>query len=150
MLRHISISQNEQKSKQGNNMEEIFKVIEKEGQQKVSARDLYKFLESKERFTVWITRQFEYGFTENVDYVGCIEINTLANQGLTDYALTLDCAKHISMMQKSDKGMQARKYFIEFEKTYKNNLAPYTLVEALQLALNQAILIEKRQNILNG
>jgi hypothetical protein len=33
MLRHISISQNEQKSKQGNNMEEIFKVIEKEGQQ---------------------------------------------------------------------------------------------------------------------
>ena len=111
---------------------------------------MYKFLESKERFTVWITRQFEYGFIENVDYVGCKEFNTLANQELTDYALTLDCAKHISMMQKSDKGMQARKYFIEFEKTYKNKLAPNTLVEALQLALNKAILIEKRQNNLIG
>lgn len=126
----------------------IIKVTEKEGQQIVSARELHKFLECTERFSNWIDRQFQYGFIENVDYVGCKEFNTLANQELEDYALTLDCAKHISMMQKSDKGMQARTYFIETEKKYKS-LAPRTLKEALILALEQQETIEKQQLLLN-
>ena len=92
---------------------------------------------------------FKYGFVENIDYQCLIKNVQMPNGGVRqiigDYALTLDCAKHISMMQKNDKGMQARKYFIEFEKTYKNKLVPNNLIEALQLALNQAIRIEEQQ-----
>jgi anti-repressor protein len=86
------------------------------GQQVVSARDLHKFLEASERFINWMQRNLQYGFEENVDYLGCKQFNTLANQELIDYALTLDCAKEISMLQRSDKGKQARLYFIECER----------------------------------
>ena len=61
-------------------------------------------------------RQFQYGFEENVDYLGCKVFNTLAKQEVQEYYLSLDCAKEISMIQKSEKGKQARKYFIECEK----------------------------------
>jgi phage anti-repressor protein len=50
------------------------------------------------------------------DYAGCKVFNALANQDLTEYALTLDMAKEISMIQRSDKGKQARQYFIACEK----------------------------------
>ena len=47
----------------------------------------------------WVHRMLEYGFAEGVDFVGCKLFNTLANQELTDYALTIDCAKEIAMLQ---------------------------------------------------
>ncbi len=94
-------------------MENLIKITEKDGKQAVSARELHKFFEVTERFQSWFERQVQYGFIESVDYVGCKEFNTLANQELKDYALTIDCAKEISMLQKSNKGKQARQYFIE-------------------------------------
>ena len=113
-------------------MNELIKVTESNGNQAVSARDLYKFLEASERFANWIERQFQYGFIENVDYIGCKEFNTLANQYLNDFALTIDCAKEISMLQKNDKGKIARQYFIEVEKKYKQNNLPTSYLDALK------------------
>lgn len=63
----------------------------------------------------------QYGFVENVDYVGCKVFNALANQELQDHTLTLDMAKEISMIQRNDKGKQARQYFIQVEKQYKQD-----------------------------
>ncbi|TWP29353.1 hypothetical protein ETU08_07580 [Apibacter muscae] len=100
-------------------MQELVKITEKNGKQAVSARELHTFLEAKERFGNWIKRMFKYGFIENTDYVGCKQFNTLANQELSDFALTLDCAKEISMIQRSEKGKQARQYFIDCEKKLK-------------------------------
>ena len=97
-------------------MEELIKIKEENGQQLVSARELYDFLGATERFSSWFERQKSYGLEENKDYSGCKVFNTLANQTLDDYALTLDCAKEISMLQRSDKGKQARQYFIDCEK----------------------------------
>lgn len=97
-------------------MTELIHITEREGQRVVSARELYKFLNPSERFSAWMDRQLQYGFTEGVDYQGCKEFNALANQELTDYALTIDTAKEISMLQKSPRGKQARQYFIECEK----------------------------------
>lgn len=100
---------------------ELIKVTEKDGRRVVSARELHAFLEATERFSNWFERQIQYGFELNIDYVGCKEFNALANQVLTDYALTIDMAKEIAMLQRSDKGKQARLYFIECEKQLKSN-----------------------------
>ena len=115
-------------------MVELIKITEnKERGSVVSARELHSFLGASERFSTWITRQFQYGFEEGADYVGCKEFNTLANQELVDYALSLDTSKEISMLQKSEKGKQARRYFIECENKLSSLSLPKTFSEALRL-----------------
>lgn len=125
---------------------ELIKITEHNGQKVVSARELHIFLDITERFMSWFHRQQQYGFAENVDYVGCKVFNTLANQELQDYALTLDTAKEISMIQRSDKGKQARRYFIDCERQLqKTHSIPQTYAEALKLAYEQAERIEEQQ-----
>ena len=96
----------------------------KELQQAVSARELFAFLEVKDRFSVWIERMIGYGFVENQDYLGCRLYDTRANQELQDFAISVDMAKEISMIQRSDKGRQARQYFIECERKAANANQP--------------------------
>jgi anti-repressor protein len=117
-------------------MNELIKIEDFHGKQAVSARELYSFLEATERFSNWIIRQFQYGFEDNIDYAGCKVFNTQANQELQDYFLTIDTAKEISMLQKSDKGKQARRYFIECEKAYHQVITkklPESYPEALRM-----------------
>lgn len=100
-------------------MTEIIKIQEKNGEKAVSARELYAFLEVNAKFTDWCKRMFEYGFIENVDYsLLNFEKPTVHNK--IDYALTLDCSKEIAMLQRTEKGKQARQYFIEREKQLRN------------------------------
>jgi phage anti-repressor protein len=87
-----------------------------QGLKVVSARELFEFLEVKERFSRFMERNLEYGFQENVDYTLYQMVHPSNLQEVNDYALTLDCAKEISMIQRSEKGRQARQYFIECEK----------------------------------
>ena len=103
-------------------MNELIKITTNEsGNQVVSARELHKFLEVETRFNDWISRMMNYGFVENVDYQVLLknEYNLSGGRPSTDYALTLDTAKEISMIQRSEKGKQARQYFIECEKRLK-------------------------------
>lgn len=103
-------------------MQELIKTtVDDQGKIAVSGRELYKFLEVTERYSNWFERMKQYGFVENVDYVGCKVFNALANQELQDHTLTLDMAKEISMIQRNDKGKQARQYFIQVEKQYKQD-----------------------------
>ena len=119
-------------------MNELIKIenreIGKETIQTASARELHKFLEVTERFSSWMERQFQYGFEENVDYLGCKVFNTQANQELQDYYLSLDCAKEIAMLQKSYKGREARKYFIECEKQLKSSMPTDPLLMIAHMA----------------
>jgi phage antirepressor protein len=132
-------------------MNELIPIIENNGKQAVSARELYKFLEATERFSNWFERQLQYGFMEDVDYIGCKQFNTLANQELTDYALTINCAKEISMLQRNEKGKQARQYFIYAENKFRELQrnggfeVPSSFREALLLAARQQEKIEKQQ-----
>lgn len=91
-------------------------VIGDEYVQAVSARDLYKILDCSERFNSWMKRQLSYGFSEGVDFSGCKVFNTQANQEIDDYLMSLDMAKEISMIQRSEQGKAARRYFINCEK----------------------------------
>ena len=128
-------------------MNELIKITEYNGNQAVSARDLHKFLEITERFSSWFERMLQYGFVENIDYQGCEFFNTIANQTLVDYALTLDCAKEISMIQRSKKGKEAREYFIECEKQLRSGkfALPTTYKEALQSLLIEVEAKERLQ-----
>lgn len=124
-------------------MEQLIKVSTNEkGKQVVSARDLHRFLESTERFSTWMERNLKYGFGEYVDYLGCKVFNTLANQELEDFILSLTCAKEIAMIQRTDKGKEARSYFIECEKQLMGISIPKNLSQALFLAAKQAETIE--------
>lgn len=130
---------------------ELIKIQENDkGQKLVSARDLYKFLDAKERFNSWFERQLQFGFIENQDFIyvkGFAHVGNGGEREVEDVALTLDCAKEISMVQRSEKGKQARQYFIECEKQLKEVKpifqVPTTFKEALLLAVEQQEKIEQ-------
>lgn len=86
--------------------------------QTVNARNLHKWLESKQQFSNWIRGRIEdYGFVENADY---LTINKKSErQILIEYHISLDMAKEISMVDRSAKGKEARQYFISCEKRLK-------------------------------
>lgn len=125
---------------------ELIKITQDEqGNSVVSGRELHDFLEVTERYSSWFMRMTKYGFEENVDYVGCKVFNTLAKQELQDHALTLDMAKEISMIQRTDKGKQARQYFIEVEKSFKEQYRlPQTPEEKLALTMEVTTRLNKR------
>lgn len=127
-------------------MTELIKVEKREnGQSIVSARELYKFLEVEERFSRFMDRNLEFGFQENVDYTPYRMVHPQNLQDLEDFALTLNCAKEIAMIQRSEKGREARQYFIECEKQLTQITIPRTLSEALYLAAQQAQTIEEQE-----
>jgi len=109
-------------------MKELIRITEQDGNQVVSGSDLHNFVARSTRFDIWMKRMLDYGFAQGVDYQ-CLYKNVQMPNGGTkeavdDYALTLDCAKQIAMLQKNDKGMQARTYFIEVEKKWKQSALP--------------------------
>ncbi len=105
-------------------MNNLINVMNQNGELLVSARELHKGLNISERFSSWFNRMLQYGFDENIDYVGCKVFNTLANQELQDYALKIDMAKEICMVQRSEEGKQFRRYFIECEKRLMAHALP--------------------------
>jgi phage anti-repressor protein len=111
-------------------MNELIKITETNGQKAVSARELYDFLGIKRDFTTWCKKMFEYGFEENKDFTPFWGESTGGRPSL-DYALTLDCSKEISMLQRSEKGKQARQYFIDCEKKLVEVAKPLTQIEIL-------------------
>lgn len=103
-------------------MEELIKITESNGKKAVNARDLHEFLESKQDFSTWIKNRIEkYDFVENIDYVllhNSVE-QVSGTKHRIDYVLSIDAAKELSMVEGNEKGKQARRYFIECEKTLK-------------------------------
>lgn len=108
-------------------MNDLIKV-NKQGEQVVSGRLLYDFLQIKTKYNDWFKHMCEYGFERNIDYVLVTQKKVTNNPKnpvtkYTDHILTLDMAKELCMIQRSDIGRQARKYFIEVEKAYKKQSA---------------------------
>jgi anti-repressor protein len=100
--------------------------------QTVSGRSLHEFLEVATEYRHWFPRMCEYGFAENVDYTPFIFDHPQNCQPTTDHQLTIEMAKEISMLQRTEKGKQARQYFIELEKQW--NSPEYVMARALKLA----------------
>lgn len=107
--------------------------------QLVNARELHEFLQISTRFDTWIQRRIsEYNFAENLDFIGVIKFER-AEAGffgkreieIKDYHITLDMAKELCMLERSELGRKARRHFIEKEK------------QALALAAQNAQLLAK-------
>ena len=69
---------------------------------------------------------FEYGFEENIDYIVSLKNEQnpkpLGGRPSKDYFLSIETAKEISMLQRTEKGKEARRYFIECERQLKEQV----------------------------
>lgn len=103
-------------------MEELIKIQVKNDRQLVNARDLHKGLEVKRRFSAW-WEQNSKGFEENEDFTSVLTSTVVANgarKPIQDYLVTIDMAKELCMMSKTEKGKEVRKYFIQVEKDWNS------------------------------
>lgn len=120
------------------NIGEMFNIQEKEdGEIAISGRELHKALEVKTRYNDWFERMINYGFEENNDYTALTQKRVTAQGNAINYfdhALTLDTAKEIAMIQRSEPGKRARQYFIQVEKAW--NSPEMIMKRALKMANN--------------
>ena len=106
-------------------MEELIKVTTKGDTQVVSARELYKGLEIKRRFSAWVSDNFK-DFIEDVDFTSVRKSTEVKNNGgiqireLQDYAITISMAKELCMMSHTELGKEYRKYFLELERKWND------------------------------
>ena len=109
----------------------------------VSAEDLHSWLGTKTRFRSWIERRIkEYGFVDNQDYLLVEEKGASRGRPLKTYWLTVDVAKELSMLEKNEKGREARKYFLACEKAAKEALKQSHQLPAIEdISVKQAHIV---------
>lgn len=103
---------------------ELIKITEHKGNSAVSARELHQFLESKQQFADWIQNRIkDYGFIQGQDFEVFQNFMKNPNGGrpTTEYIISIDMAKELSMVERTEKGKQARMYFIECEKRLRES-----------------------------
>lgn len=115
-------------------MNDLIKVNYDTEQPTVSARDLHEGLGIEKRFSAWFEVNSK-GFIENEDFTSVLS-STVVNNGaareLQDYRLSMDMAKHICLMSRTEKGHQMRQYFIDLEKAW--NTPEQIMARALRFA----------------
>ena len=97
----------------------------------VVGRDLHKMLEVATPYDKWFPRMAEYGFMEGEDFSTFLSEST-GGRPAVDHLIKIDMAKELCMIQRTEKGKQARQYFIQIEKDY--NSPEKIMARALQIA----------------
>lgn len=132
-------------------MGELIKVVYGTDGPTVSARDLHEGLEVGTKFATWFPRMAEYGFAENVDYKTCypnLGSENHGGQNMVDYDISVDMAKQICMIQRSEKGRQYREYFLALEKAW--NTPEQVFARALRMADQTINSLKDRCQFLGG
>lgn len=100
-------------------MEHNLVKVEKNG---VSAYELHGQLEIITPFSIWFKRRVaDYGFKEGQDFV-TILLESTGGRKQTDYIISVDMAKELSMVEKTEKGKSIRRYLIEVENAFRKQL----------------------------
>ena len=115
-------------------MNELIQINYESDRPTVLARDLHEFLEAETPFHKWFPRMCEYGFTEDEDYRTFLSNRSdgLPGKPRQDAQLTIDMAKEICMLQRNEKGKQARQYFLQLEREWNSPEA--VMSRALRMA----------------
>ena len=118
-------------------MQAMIKVNYDSDRPTILGRELHEFLEVETPYRIWFPRMCEYGFVENVDFMSFEQICTKPQGGRPsqDHQLTIEMAKEICMLQRSEKGKIARQYFIQLEKAW--NTPEMVMSRALKMAEKQ-------------
>jgi len=113
-------------------LNELIKITTNEvGEPTVLGRELHVFLKVATPYDKWFPRMVEYGFSEGKDFSTFLSEST-GGRPSTDHLLTIDMAKELAMIQRTEKGKQARQYFIQVEKDY--NSPEKIMARALRIA----------------
>ena len=112
-------------------------VVNQESVPTVDMRKVHAWLGVKSKYADWINRRIsEYSFENNIDYIRILNSEKAENTNITtkDYHATLEMAKEICMVERNEKGREARKYFIECEKVAKQQVKslPTDYITALE------------------
>ena len=138
-------------------MNELIKITYQNEKPAVSARDLHEFLEVGADYRHWFPRMCEYGFTEGEDF-NPVKIDRVQEEGgrmvsrvVDDAILSIDMAKEICMIQRNEKGKQARQYFLALERDWNSpekvmsRALRYAEQELKQVrALNSALTVDNQ------
>lgn len=128
-------------------MNELIKINYETEQPTVSARELHKALSIEKRFSAWFETNSQ-GFVEGEDFTSVLTgtvVNNGAHRELQDYKLSVDMAKHICLMSRTDKGKQCRQYLIDIEKAWNTPelVMARGLKAAQQMIADQSKIIER-------
>lgn len=115
-------------------MAELIKVNYESKSPTISGRELHEALEVKTAYKDWFPRMCEYGFAENIDFCSNLSESTGGRPSI-DHQLSINMAKEICMLQRTEKGKQFRQYFISIENQW--NTPEAIMARALQFAQNQ-------------
>jgi len=116
-------------------MQELIKINTNENDITLSGRELHEFLEIKTRYNDWFERMIGYGFEQEIDFIPITQKKVTAQGNettYTDHEIKLDMAKEIAMIQRNEKGKEARRYFLKVEKAW--NSPEMIMKRALEIA----------------
>ena len=130
-------------------MNELFSVNENSERITISARQLHDSLEIETKFKDWFPRMCEYGFEQAVDF-NPLKIEQVRIEGkrqvkreLQDYQMTIDMAKEIAMLQRTEKGKEIRQKLIQLEKDWNS---PHKVMARALVMANKEIDTLKIEN----
>lgn len=132
-------------------MNELIKVNYNDERQTTSARSLWEFLGKPwGEFLKWFNQFKDYGFTECTDYrvIECLSENPQGGRPSQDYEISINMAKELAMLQKTEKGKQARQYFLELERQWNSPEALFA--RALKMADRKINSLETEKIELKG
>lgn len=132
-------------------MNELIRISFDSDRPTVSGRELHAALEIGSNYTTWFSRMCDYGFVEGIDYISCfpnLESESHGGQNKIDHQLTIDMAKQICMIQRTETGRKFRQYFIKVEEAWNSPEA--VMARALQFANNQLAVMKKKNAELIG
>ncbi len=122
-------------------MDQLIKIhCDDSNEPMISGRELHGFLEVQTAYKDWFPRMCEYGFVEGEDFCSKMSEST-GGRPAQDHLLKITMAKELCMLQRTEKGKQARQYFIAIESAW--NKPEMVMARALKLADKQIALVRE-------
>ena len=124
-------------------MDELIRINYDSERPTVNGRDLHDALQIKTAYKDWFPRMCEYGFFEGTDFCSFLSESS-GGRPAVNHQLTIDMAKQLCMIQRTEIGRKFRQYFIQVEEAWNSPEA--VMARALQFA-NQQLALLRHQNM---